>query len=263
MKTCPPEFVDLGLRLADASGAIIRRYFRTAVAVDDKPDRSPVTIADREAEAAMRAMILEVFPGHGVIGEEYDPTNPDAEFVWVLDPIDGTKSFITGRPLFGTLIGLVRHGSPILGIIDHPALGERWVGALGRLALFNNRPAKARPCPRLADAALYATSPHMFVGEDFVAFERLRQAVKFPIYGADCYAYGLLASGFADLVVEASMSVHDFVALAAVVTGAGGIITDWQGKPLTLHSDGRIAAAGDIETHRAALGVLAGHNRRG
>ncbi len=253
---CPPGQIDLALRLADAAGAVIRRYFRTPVAVQDKADSSPVTIADREAEAAMRQLINKADRHHGILGEEYGPERTDAEWVWVLDPVDGTKAFITGKPSFGTLIALLHRGRPVLGIIDQPILGERWLGVAGRKSTLNGRPIHVRDCPELRLAALYATAPEMFSGADAVAWERLRGRVKLPRYGADCYAYGLLAAGFVDLVVEASLQPYDYLPLVAVIEGAGGLLTDWQGRPLGLGSDGRAVAAGDARLHAAALAVL-------
>ncbi|MCH7540767.1 MAG: histidinol-phosphatase [Proteobacteria bacterium] len=257
-QVCLEPFIDLAERLADASGAIVRRYFRTTLEVEDKPDKSPVTVADREAETAIRKLIEEAFPDHGIVGEEYGAVRADAKYVWVLDPIDGTKSFITGKPLFGTLIGLLYEGAAVLGLIDQPVLGERWLGARGRPTTLNGRPVHVRPCGELGRAALYATSPHMFEGADKQAFARVRDAVKLPLYGADCYAYGLLACGFADLVVEASLAAYDYCGVVAVIEGAGGVITDWTGAPLGLGSDGRVVAAGDRRSHERALELLAG-----
>ncbi len=255
---CPTSFIDLAGKLAETSGEIVRRYFRTPVAVDSKADQSPVTIADREAETAMRALIEAECPDHGIIGEEFGALRPTADYVWLLDPIDGTKSFITGKPLFGTLIGLAYRGAPILGVIDQPVLHERWLGVRGRVTTFNGEPARVRPCAGLGEAMLYAASPHMFEGADADAFARLRQRVRYPLYGADCYAYGLLASGHTDLVVEASLKAHDYAAPAAIVEGAGGVVTDWRGAPLRLNSDGRVIAAGDERVHAEALKLLGG-----
>jgi histidinol phosphatase-like enzyme (inositol monophosphatase family) len=201
------------------------------VAVESKGDASPVTIADREAEQAMRDLIRARYPDHGIEGEEFGGERQDAELVWHLDPIDGTKSFITGRPLFGTLVGLSRAGRPLLGVIDQCILGERWLGLAGDGASWNGQPIHVRPCPRLGEAVLYATSPLMFAaGAERAAFERVQRAVRYPLFGGDCYAYGLLALGFADLIVEADLDPHDFMALVPVVEGAGGIMTDWQGQ---------------------------------
>lgn len=246
-------FMDLADDLADAAGEVLAHYFRTPMRVESKGDESPVTKADRDAEIAMRALIADAHPEHGILGEEFDPVNPEAEFVWVLDPIDGTKSFITGKPLFGTLVALARGGRPLLGIINQPVLHERWRGAEGKATTFNGEEARVRPCAGLEDAILYATSPHMFHGADAEAFARVTGVVQHALYGADCYAYGLLASGHADLVVEADLKPYDYAALVPVVEGAGGIITDWAGEPLSLASDGRVIAAGDGAVHAQAL----------
>jgi inositol-phosphate phosphatase/L-galactose 1-phosphate phosphatase/histidinol-phosphatase len=251
-------FVILAERLAEAVRPIVMGYFRSGVTIDDKADTTPVTVADREAETAMRRLIADACPDHGILGEEYGADRVDATYVWVLDPIDGTKSFVTGKPLFGTLIALLREGTPIVGVIDMPALGERWIGVDGRPTTFNGRPARVRPCPDLDRAWLYASSPHMFPGADAEAFERLRLKCRAAIYGADCYAYGLLASGTVDLVCEATTKPHDYCALVPVVTGAGGMISDWRGRPLGLESDGRVLAAGDEGAHATAREVLAG-----
>lgn len=245
-------------RLADAAGEVHRRYFRTPVAVDTKPDQSPVTIADREAEAAIRELLARHHPGHGIWGEEHGQERLDAEHVWVIDPIDGTKSFITGRPLFGTLIALLHRGRPVLGIIDQAILRERWLGVAGRPTTHNGTAVRTRACPGLAQATLCSTSPYLFAeGYERDAFERLARAVKLPLFGGDCYAYGLLAMGFADLVLEADLEPYDYLALVPVIEGAGGRLTDWQGRPLGLSSDGRVLAAGDDRAHAQALALLA------
>ena len=251
-------YLDLAVRLADAAGPIVKRYFRAGAQIVDKDDLSPVTIADREAEAAMRAIIARDAPEHGILGEEWGADRTDAEYVWVLDPIDGTKSFVTGKPLFGTLISLTHRGTPVIGIIDQPVLNERWVGVAGQPARFNGEAIKTRPCATLADAWLYATTPQMFVGDDATAFQRLAEAVKFPLYGADCYAYGMLAAGWTDLVCEASLKPYDWCALVPIVEGAGGRITDWDGRPLTINPVGRVLAAGDAALHAQALKKLHG-----
>jgi len=254
----PQQLIDFAGTLADAVRPVIRRHFRTPVAVDSKPDATPVTIADRDAETAMRALIEARYPDHGIIGEEHGSARPDAEYCWVLDPIDGTKAFLAGKPIFGTLIALVRRGAPVLGIIDQPVLEERWLGTAGSATLFNGRPVRTRACAKLSLATLNATTPDMFAGEDAARFRALGAQTRITQYGGDCYAYGLLASGFIDLVVEAQLKPYDFAALVPVIAGAGGVVSDWRGQPMQLDSDGRIVAAGDPALLPAALEALNG-----
>ena len=254
----PDAFLAFALSLADAAGDVIRPYFRKPLAIRDKADLTPVTAADRVAEETMRALIEERFPEHGILGEEFGRVREDAEFVWSLDPIDGTKSFISGVPLFGTLIALTRGGRSILGVIDQPILRERWVGAVGRPTTLNGAAIRCRACPVLAAATLFATTPDMFKGEDAASFARVSDKVKLTRFGADCYAYGLVATGFVDLVLEASLEPYDFCAMVPIVEGAGGVATDWRGGSLHLASDGRILVAGDRRAHDAALALLGG-----
>jgi len=206
----------------------------------------------------MRELIERRFPSHGIIGEEFGRMRDDAEFVWVLDPIDGTKSFISGVPLFGTLIALTRAGRPILGVIDQPILRERWLGAVGCPSTLNGTAIRCRACSDLATATLFATTPEMFHGADAVSFARISAAVKLTRFGADCYAYGLLATGLIDLVIEASLKPYDFCAMIPIIEGAGGIASDWRGEKLGLTSDGRVVVAGDQRVHEAALALLDG-----
>jgi len=250
--------LELAEALADAAGVVLRRYFRQPLAITDKDDKSPVTIADREAETAMRALIQARFPDHGILGEEHGTIRPDAEYFWVLDPIDGTKSFISGVPLFGTLIALLHKGRPVLGIIDQPILRERWVGVAGRPSTFNGQPIATRACADAGAATLFSTSPELFLGEDGDAFRRLQAEVKLTRFGTDCYAYALLASGYIDLVVEAMLKPYDFCALIPVIEGAGGMMTDWRGQELGIASDGRVLACGDRRLHAIASKILTG-----
>ncbi len=252
------QFLDLAQRLAEAAGAVAMRYFRCHGEVDDKADESPVTIADREAEAAMRALLAAAVPEHGILGEEHGRERLDAEYVWVLDPIDGTKAFVTGKPMFGNLIALVRNGRPVLGVINMPALGERWVGCAGLPTTFNGQSVRARPCGDIAQAWLGATSPFMAKTAETAAFERVRHRAKHAVFGGDCYLYGLVASGSIDLVVEAGLKPYDFCALDPVIAGAGGLFTDWDGRPLTIASDGRVVAAGDRRMLDVALALVQG-----
>ena len=252
----PDRFIGLANELADAARPIAARYFRTQVAIDDKTDNSPVTIADREAETAMRDLLTRHVPEHGVFGEEHGAVRTDAEYVWVLDPIDGTKAFITGLPIFGTLIALLHRGKPVLGIIDQPILKERWLGVDGQRSTFNGQPISVRACPSLANAYMYSTAPIMFPGAYEKPHEALTKKVKLFRWGGDCYAYGLLAAGHVDLVVEADLKLYDYAALIPVISGAGGMITDWKGRALDMHSEGSVVAAGDPVLHRAALEIL-------
>ena len=238
---------DLALagRLADAAGVAIRPYFRAEFGLEMKADASPVTLADRAAETAIRAILEAERPDEGIVGEEYGSIREGASRVWVLDPIDGTRSFVGGRPIFGTLIALVEDGVPVLGIIDQPISGERWVGAKGQPTLFNGLPARTRRCGHLAHALQATTSPAAFSADDFRAFERLIPMTRDTLYGGDCYNYGLVAIGQIDLVVEAGLKLHDFAALVPVIEGAGGIMCDWRGEPLTSASEGHVIACGD------------------
>ena len=232
-------------RLADAAGEAIRPYFREAHGLEAKDDASPVTLADRAAEAAMRSLIERAYPADAIIGEEYGVKEGSSGRAWVLDPIDGTRAFISGRPIFGTLIALMVEGWPLLGVIDQPILKERWVGSVGKPTLFNGQPAATRRCPELSKALLATTSPALFGDDQLHAFEHLDAAVMSTVLGGDCYNYAGVASGWLDIVVEDGLKIHDFAALVPVVEGAGGRMCDWAGDPLTADSIGEVVAAGD------------------
>lgn len=243
---------------ADVAGTAIRPFFRARLQADLKSDRSPVTIADRSAEQAMRAVLAERFPDHGIEGEEYGVDRADAALRWVLDPIDGTRAFITGRPVFGTLIALLEEETPVLGIIDQPVTGERWIGAAGRPTVFRGPfggVAGCRPCPRLADAELSCTSPEL-LGPHRETWSRLAGAVRRVSWGGDCYGYGLLALGQIDVIAEAELKVWDWAALAPVIEGAGGSLTDWAGQRLRQSGDGRALAVGDRRLLGEAVRLL-------
>jgi len=265
------SYIELAHALADAAAVVTRKYFRAPFDVETKADASPVTIADRQAEEAMRELLSKHVADHGVFGEEAGIKFGSSRYMWVLDPIDGTKSFITGKPLFGTLISLLHDGVPVLGIIDQPILKERWLGVAGRPTVLNGDPISTRTCAELSLAFLYATTPHMFEGASETAFNRVRDAVRIPMYGCDCYAYGLLASGLVDLVVEADLKPYDYMALVPIIAGAGGVVTDWAGRQLTWQPDpsaasdpkaladgwpGEVVAAGDAVLHAKALQLL-------
>ena len=246
----------LAQRLADAAGAAIRPLFRQRFEIESKADASPVTQADRAAEGAMRAILEADRPADGIVGEEYGPAREDAGRVWVLDPIDGTRSFIAGRPIFGTLIALIEAGRPVLGVIDQPIAHERWLGAAGRLTTLNGRGARTRPCAALADAHVATTGPTYFTPDERARFETVAAAARDTLWGGDCYNYALLASGHLDLVVEAGLQLYDFAALVPVVEGAGGVMRGWTGAPLTTASDGRVVAFGDASFADAVYALL-------
>jgi myo-inositol-1(or 4)-monophosphatase len=252
-------FVD---ELATVAGETILPFFRTALAVRDKGGPGafdPVTAADHAAETAMRAMIKRNFPDHGIVGEEFGRDRPEAEYVWYLDPIDGTKSFISGMPVWGTLIALTRAGEPVFGVMDQPFIRERFSGD-GRRAHYRGpngkRDLRVRACAGLAEAVLFTTSPRLMQPADRTAFGRVEEAVRLSRYGGDCYAYCMLAAGNIDLVIETELKPHDVLALVPIITAAGGIITTWENGPP--QAAGRIIAAGDPRVHAAALALLAG-----
>jgi len=255
--------------LADVSGEAIIPFFRTSIAADDKAHGGafdPVTEADRAAELAMRRLIETTFPGHGVIGEEFGSRNEDAEYVWVLDPIDGTKSFICGFPTWGTLIGLAHRGRPCYGLMHQPFTRERFHGD-GEAAFWRGparngkggeerRKLSVRPCQKLAQATLMTTSPLLIDPARREDFHRVEAKVRLSRYGGDCYAYCALAAGHVDLVIETNLNPYDIVALIPIIEGAGGIVTTWNGENAA--QGGAIIAAGDPALHEAAVKLLAG-----
>jgi len=264
-------FVD---RLAQVSSDVILPFFRSSIGAEDKSRGGvfdPVTEADRAAEAAMRRLISQTFPAHGVIGEEYGADRPEAEYVWVLDPIDGTKSFISGLPTWGTLIGLMHRGRPVYGMMSQPFTRERYFGDGKRTRLrslassrgesppsdWAIRTLRTRVCRSLAEATLMTTSPGLIKDDsDRVAYRAIEADARLVRYGGDCYAYCALAAGFVDLVVETNLKIHDVVALVSIVEGAGGVITTWDGGEAA--KGGRIIAAGDRRLHEAARERLVG-----
>jgi inositol-phosphate phosphatase / L-galactose 1-phosphate phosphatase / histidinol-phosphatase len=249
--------LDLAGALADAAAAAIRPFFRQPFQMEAKGDASPVTEADRAAEAAMRGLLAQHRPGDGIIGEEYGVERADAARVWVLDPIDGTRSFVAGRPIFGTLTALLEEGVPVLGIIHQPISGERWIGATGRATTLDGVPVRTRACASLGQAHLATTGPGYFTTESYAAFERVGGAARDTLWGGDCYNYGLLAAGHLDLVIEDGLKLYDFAALIPIVEGAGGRMCDWQGRRLDTNSTGQVIAAGDPAMVEAVVAKLA------
>lgn len=218
----------------------------------------PVTRADRDAEAAMRRHIALHRPQDGVLGEEFGPTPGASGLTWVLDPIDGTRAFVSGAPSWGTLIGLDAGDGPVLGVIDQPYIGERFMGGLGRASVRRNgaeRPLATRRCGALSDAVLFSTFPEVGTAAERAGFEAVRDQVRLTRYGLDCYAYALIALGQIDLVIEAGLFAYDVQGPQGVIEAAGGVFTDWRGGPA--HHGGRVLAAGDPRMHAAALAILA------
>jgi myo-inositol-1(or 4)-monophosphatase len=268
------DFVRFVERLADVSGEAILPFFRTTLAAEDKARGGavggafdPVTEADRAAELAMRRLIETTFPGHGIVGEEFGSTRESAEYVWVLDPIDGTKSFICGLPMWGTLIGLTHRGRPCYGLMHQPFTRERFAGdcegawwrgparGAGREGgAVEKRKLSVRPCASLGQATLMTTSPLLIDPALRENFHRVERQTRLSRYGGDCYAYCALAAGHVDLVIETNLNPYDIVALIPIIEGAGGIVTTWSGD--SAEKGGAIVAAGDRRAHAAALAVL-------
>jgi histidinol phosphatase-like enzyme (inositol monophosphatase family) len=248
------RFVDL---LVAESGAIIKKYFLGDFRVEAKADSTPVTIADRAAEERIRSLIAREYPAHGVIGEEFGETNPDAEFVWIIDPIDGTKSFVAGVPLFGTLIGLLARGVPALGVIANPILDFVLCGDNER-ALLNGDAVGCRSCQRLSDAVLCTTSPLTTIGHPRGAnFLKLARAVKLFRAWGDCYGYYLLARGRIDIMTDPVMHAWDSLPLIPIIRGAGGVVTTWDGGDPVQDPTNVVATSPGI--HEAVIAML---NRR-
>lgn len=248
--------------LADAARAVTLEHFRSDQLTTDNKDAAggfdPVTEADRSAEAAMRAILAKERPEDGILGEEMGTLRGSSGFTWVLDPIDGTRAFVSGIPMWGILIAVDAGAGPVLGIIDQPYIGERFIGGLGQAALImrggETRPLRTRSCSDLGAATLFTTFPEVGTPAEADAFGAVRDRVRLTRYGADCYAYAMLALGQVDLVIEAGLQAYDIQAPIAVIEAAGGIVTDWQGGPA--HRGGRVLAAGDTRVHAQALEVL-------
>ncbi len=250
---------DVAEEMAEAARAVTLRYFRTDMAVDNKEADGfdPVTAADREAEQAIRAVLAKRRPEDAIYGEEFGKSVGTSGLTWVLDPIDGTRAFISGAPSWGVLVGLDAGQGPVLGVIDQPYIGERFIGGFGKADMARGgrlRPIKTRPCAALEKAILMTTFPEVGSQEEGAAFAAVSAQCKLTRFSLDCYAYALLAMGHIDLVIEAGLNAYDVQGPIGVVQGAGGIVTDWQGNPA--HNGGQIIAAGDARVHKAALEIL-------
>lgn len=244
--------------MADISGAIAAKYFRGTYNLQEKSDKTPVTQADKEIELSLRDFIRNTYPNHGVLGEEFDPQNIESDYIWVIDPIDGTKAFATGKPLFGTIIGLAYKGRPILGLIDQPFIKERWIGDsyTGKTS-YNGNGISVSSVDKLSDAKFYTANPEMFSADYKDSFYCIRDSAKWTLYGADCYAYGLLAMGFVDLVVEVGLGLHDIIGLVPIIENAGGFASNIKGEPITLQTyDGTIIASSSGNMAHQVMEIL-------
>ncbi len=250
------EFAHFADKLADTARTSIKKYFRTRVDDEKKSDLSPVTIADRETELALRALIRECYPNHGIIGEEYEEVRSTSDLCWALDPIDGTKSFLSGKPTFGTLIALLCRDKPVLGIIDAPVLQERWLGIHNNGCTYNDSACHTNKNESLKNAWVHATTIDMFDDNERLCFDAVTNKARGRIFGAECYAYGLLACGHVDIVMEADMKPYDYLALVPVVENAGGCISDWTGAALTKHSGKRVLASASKALHEQVLTTI-------
>ena len=242
--------------MADASGALIRREQEGNFEIQIKGDGSPVTSVDKAAETRIRTIIDELHPDHGIFGEEYGASGADSEFIWVIDPIDGTLPFLAGFPVFGTLIALLHNGAPVLGLIDMPITRERWIGGSNLPTTHNGKTVTTRACENLASALMSTSNPDFYDDASLPALKRMQQATRLIVYGGSCMAYGQIALGRIDVGIDVQFDIHDYLPLVPIITGAGGMVTDWNANPLDMNSGDRFIAAGDQRTHAEALKVL-------
>ncbi len=250
------EFVSFAKLLADLASNTSMKYFRKKLDIQNKEDQSPVTIADKETEEVIRNEIRKNFPNHGILGEEYENENLDSEFIWVIDPIDGTRSYIAGHKDFGNLISLLHNNKPVIGIINCPAHNERWIGVKNAKTTCNGKDVLTSNVNKIENAYLF-TSGIYFIEPVFrKGFEILKKKSKYYRLGGDCYMYGMLTSGLIDIVIEDTLKAHDYMALVNVVEGAGGKISDKQGKPVTLQSDGSLVASCSAELHDEIIDII-------
>lgn len=250
------EFLAFAERLADQSGKMLLAVKDTILEVDIKSDASFVTTTDKSIETALRAIILETYPDHGILGEEFENLNLDADYVWVLDPIDGTAAFVAGIPVYGTLIGLAYKGRPYIGVINHPITSDRWVGVSGRMAEHNGTPVRVRSCASVETAYATCSNPDFMNEDELTRFTVLRKRVQYVQYGGSCYSYGVLASGRTDLSIDSGLEPFDVYASAAIIEGAGGFMTDWSGNPITFDMEGHVIGAGDKARLDDAINLL-------
>ncbi len=251
------RLVECGLRAVETSGALIRECNRKPFDIQVKGDGSPVTSVDQAVEDRMREIIAAEHPDHGILGEERKAHAADSEFVWVIDPIDGTLAFLAGIPVFGTLLALLHDGTPVLGIIDMPMTAERWIGADGLQTTRNGKPVRSRSCADLSMALMSTSNPDYYDHTNAPALERLKRSTRFAVYGGSCMFYAQIASGRVDICIDVQFKACDYLALIPVVQGAGGVFTNWEGRAAGLHSGSQYIASGDPRAHEQALRILA------
>ena len=250
------EYVEFANKLADEASKISMQYFRTKLSIDQKNDMSPVTIADQNTEIKIREMINKKYPNHGILGEEFEAIKPDSEFVWVIDPIDGTRSFIAGHKDFGNLIALTQNNNPILGIINCPAHQERWVGIINKETTMNNNVVKTSNTS-LINESHFCTSGLYLEDDHFKkSCDKIINKTKYYRLGGDCYMYGMVASGLIEIVLEDTLKTHDYMALVPIIEGAGGVVTDKYGGPVTINSDGSILASANKSLHNQIIDII-------
>ena len=250
------EFVNFANLLADLATKTSMMYFRKNINIENKEDESPVTIADKETEEIIRDNIRKTFPDHGILGEEYESENLESEFIWVIDPIDGTKSYIAGHKDFGNLISLLHKNQPIIGIINCPAHNERWIGIQNTKTTCNGKNVNTSKIEKLEDAYLFSSGIYFYEESFRKGFENIKEKTKFFRLGGDCYMYGMLSSGLIDIVIEDTLKAHDYMALINVIEGAGGKITDKLGNPITLNSDGSLIASSSSLLHNKIINII-------
>ncbi|MDA9748534.1 hypothetical protein N9U75_00115 [Pelagibacteraceae bacterium] len=250
------EFVSFANLLADSASITSMKYFRKKLNIENKNDESPVTIADKETEQIIRDEIRKKFPNHGILGEEYENENLDSEFIWVIDPIDGTRSFMAGHKDFGNLIALLHKNKPVLGIINCPAHNERWIGIKDKKTKCNGKDIKTSAIQKIKDAYLFTSGLYFDEPQIKKGLESLKKRSRYYRFGGDCYMYGMLASGLIDIVLEDTLKAHDYMALINVIEGAGGVITDKFGEDISLDSDGSLVASSTKNLHDEIIKLL-------
>jgi inositol-phosphate phosphatase/L-galactose 1-phosphate phosphatase/histidinol-phosphatase len=243
-------------QLADESAEVIKKYFRKSLHIDDKDDESPVTIADKDTELKISELIESKYPNHSILGEEFNNKNTDSEYLWVIDPIDGTRSFIAGHKDFGTLIALLHNEEPIIGIINCPMHNERWVGVKGRTSLFNGKKIQTSTVKDLKNSYVCSSGLYLENNHFREGFEKIIKQSRYHRFGGDCYMYGMAASGLIDIVIEDTLKAHDYMALIPIIEGAGGKITDKYGKSIDLNSNGSVLVSANEELHHQLINII-------